>query len=29
VPQADNDIADEIEQAADELVDMLASHGYD
>ena len=29
VPQADNDIANEIEQAADELIDMLASHGYD
>jgi hypothetical protein len=29
VPQADDDIGDEIEQAADELVDMLPSHGYD
>jgi hypothetical protein len=28
-PQADDDIGDEIEQAADELVDMLASDGYD
>jgi hypothetical protein len=29
VPQAEDDIADEVEQAADELIDTLASHGYD